>query len=110
VNSSTTVSTFILGMLKHAHSWRALRHTIANGGAKQSKVPEVIPFDDGDELDVPGRLRVIHTPGHTEGHRCGGTARLGLSARPTDPNSVPSMRIIGGASWVSRDGSRLLIS
>jgi glyoxylase-like metal-dependent hydrolase (beta-lactamase superfamily II) len=58
----------MLGMLKHAHSWRALRHTIANGGARQSKVAEVIAFDDGDELDVPGRLRVIHTPGHTEGH------------------------------------------
>jgi glyoxylase-like metal-dependent hydrolase (beta-lactamase superfamily II) len=58
----------MLGMLKHAHSRRALRHAIANGGVKQSKVREVIPFDDGDELDVPGRLRVIHTPGHTEGH------------------------------------------
>ena len=58
----------MLGMLKHAHSRRALRHMIANGGAKQVKVSEVIAFDDGDELDVPGRLRVIHTPGHTEGH------------------------------------------
>jgi glyoxylase-like metal-dependent hydrolase (beta-lactamase superfamily II) len=58
----------MLAMLKHAHCRRALRHMIANGGAKQSKVSEVIPFDDGDELDVPGRLRVIHTPGHTEGH------------------------------------------
>jgi glyoxylase-like metal-dependent hydrolase (beta-lactamase superfamily II) len=25
-------------------------------------------FDDGDELPVPGRLRAIHTPGHTDGH------------------------------------------
>jgi glyoxylase-like metal-dependent hydrolase (beta-lactamase superfamily II) len=58
----------MLGMLKHAHSRRALRHMIANGAAKQAKIPEVIAFDDGDELDVPGRLRVIHTPGHTEGH------------------------------------------
>jgi glyoxylase-like metal-dependent hydrolase (beta-lactamase superfamily II) len=58
----------MLTMLKHAHSRRALRHMVANGGAKQSKVPEVIAFDDGDELDVPGRLRAIHTPGHTEGH------------------------------------------
>ena len=58
----------MLKMLRHAHSRRALRHMIANGGAKQSKVPEVIPFVDGDELHVPGRLRVIHTPGHTEGH------------------------------------------
>jgi glyoxylase-like metal-dependent hydrolase (beta-lactamase superfamily II) len=58
----------LLAMLKHANSRRALRHMIANGGAKQSKVPEVIAFGDGDELDVPGRLRAIHTPGHTEGH------------------------------------------
>lgn len=26
------------------------------------------PFADGDELDVPGRPRVLATPGHTEGH------------------------------------------
>jgi glyoxylase-like metal-dependent hydrolase (beta-lactamase superfamily II) len=25
-------------------------------------------FDDGDVLDVPGRLRVVATPGHTQGH------------------------------------------
>jgi len=30
----------MLAMLKHAHSRRALRHMIANGGAKQPKVPE----------------------------------------------------------------------
>jgi glyoxylase-like metal-dependent hydrolase (beta-lactamase superfamily II) len=58
----------MLRMLGQTHSRRALRHMIAKGGAKQAKVAEVIPFDDGDELDVPGRLRVIHTPGHTDGH------------------------------------------
>lgn len=58
----------MLGMLRHAHARRALRHMVAKGGAKQAKVAEVIPFDDGDELDVPGRLRAIHTPGHTDGH------------------------------------------
>ena len=25
-------------------------------------------FADGDELDVPGRPRAIHTPGHSPGH------------------------------------------
>lgn len=25
-------------------------------------------FTDGDVLDVPGRPKVVHTPGHTEGH------------------------------------------
>jgi glyoxylase-like metal-dependent hydrolase (beta-lactamase superfamily II) len=58
----------MLSMLKHAHSRRALRHMISNGAAKQAKIPQVIAFDDGDELDVPGRLRAIHTPGHTDGH------------------------------------------
>lgn len=58
----------MLTMLRHAYGRRALRHMIANGGAKQTRVAEVIPFDDGDELDVPGRLRAIHTPGHTDGH------------------------------------------
>jgi glyoxylase-like metal-dependent hydrolase (beta-lactamase superfamily II) len=58
----------MLTMLRHAHARRALRHMIANGGAKQPKVADVIPFDDGDQLDVPGRLRAIHTPGHTDGH------------------------------------------
>ena len=58
----------MLTMLRHAHGRRALRHLIANGAAKQTKVATVIPFDDGDELGVPGQLRAIHTPGHTDGH------------------------------------------
>ena len=58
----------MLAMLRHAHTRRALPHMIAKGGTKQGKVSEVISFEDGDELDVPGRLRVTHTPGHTEGH------------------------------------------
>lgn len=31
-------------------------------------VPGVEAFEDGDVLDVPGRLRVVGTPGHTSGH------------------------------------------
>jgi len=58
----------MLAMLRHAHGRRALRHLIANGAAKQPKVADVVSFDDGDQLDVPGRLRAIHTPGHTDGH------------------------------------------
>jgi glyoxylase-like metal-dependent hydrolase (beta-lactamase superfamily II) len=58
----------MLKTLRHSHTRRALRHMIGNGGAKQAKLPNVIAFDDGDELDVPGRLRAIHTPGHTDGH------------------------------------------
>lgn len=58
----------MLGMFRHAHSRRVLRHMIGNGGARQAKIPGVIAVRDGDVLDVPGRLQVIHTPGHTDGH------------------------------------------
>lgn len=58
----------MLSMLRHAHGRRALSHMIANGATKQPKVADVIAFDDGEKLDVPGRLRAIHTPGHTDGH------------------------------------------
>jgi glyoxylase-like metal-dependent hydrolase (beta-lactamase superfamily II) len=42
----------------------ALRH----GGARPSKLEGPETFSDGDVLDVPGRPRVVHTPGHTAGH------------------------------------------
>ena len=31
------------------------------------KISDVVTFSDGDRLDVPGRPRVIHAPGHTAG-------------------------------------------
>ncbi len=30
-------------------------------------IHEVSTFDDGETLDVPGRPRVVHVPGHTDG-------------------------------------------
>jgi glyoxylase-like metal-dependent hydrolase (beta-lactamase superfamily II) len=47
---------------------RFIAHAMANGGAKQVPVAEAGSYDDGEVLDVPGRLRAIHTPGHTAGH------------------------------------------
>ncbi len=38
------------------------------GGAKIVPVFEVSVFADGQILDVPGRPRVIHAPGHTPGN------------------------------------------
>lgn len=43
-------------------------HASAHGFLIPKWVGEVAPFDDGDELDVPGRPRAVFTPGHTEGH------------------------------------------
>ena len=56
-----------------ANVWRpstlkVIGHTIKHGGAKPAKVEGAETYADGDVLDVPGRLRVLHTPGHTPGH------------------------------------------
>ena len=40
---------------------------LRNGAIKPVKIAEVAPLAEG-ELDVPGRPRVIHTPGHSPGH------------------------------------------
>ena len=47
---------------------RYLAHAVRNGGASMVGVGEVEPYDDGAVLDVPVKLRAIHTPGHTAGH------------------------------------------
>lgn len=46
--------------------WRLLAHGIPNG-IMPAKIAEVTTFADGALLDVPGRPRVVHTPGHTRG-------------------------------------------
>ncbi len=43
-------------------------HAAANKGMATITVPEVTPFDDDDVLDVPGKLRVVYTPGHSSAH------------------------------------------
>lgn len=43
--------------------WAARR-----GALRGKPLTEVGTFGDGTMLDVPGALRVIHTPGHTPGH------------------------------------------
>lgn len=53
--------------------WRprviALLATLGKAGALSApKVEGAETFRDGDVLDVPGGPRVVHTPGHTEGH------------------------------------------
>ena len=51
-----------LGSLLHYLLW-SMRH----GGMRTKALTEVGTFDPGATLDVPGALRVIHTPGHTHG-------------------------------------------
>jgi glyoxylase-like metal-dependent hydrolase (beta-lactamase superfamily II) len=53
--------------LRYPMAWRLLTHLGVNG-ARPQRIGEVTTFGDGDVLDVPGRPRVVHTPGHTSGH------------------------------------------
>ena len=39
-----------------------------NGGARPPVLDNTVAIADGQELEVPGKPRVIHTPGHTPGH------------------------------------------
>ena len=43
-------------------------HALRNGASRAIPVGEVRAYADGEELDVPGGLRAVHTPGHTGGH------------------------------------------
>jgi glyoxylase-like metal-dependent hydrolase (beta-lactamase superfamily II) len=58
----------ILANLWRPSTLKILGHTLKHGGAKPAKVDGAETYSDGDVLDVPGRLRVLHTPGHTPGH------------------------------------------
>jgi glyoxylase-like metal-dependent hydrolase (beta-lactamase superfamily II) len=58
-----------LPYLRHGHAWKLVGHLATAGGAPKA-LSEVETFQDGDALDVPGRPRVVHTPGHTTGHTC----------------------------------------
>jgi glyoxylase-like metal-dependent hydrolase (beta-lactamase superfamily II) len=44
-----------------------LWYSARNGGLRIPRLGEVVPFDDGATLDLPGSPRVIHMPGHTPG-------------------------------------------
>src|SRR5262245_26450208 len=54
--------------LVRPEAYRTLFGLIRRGGLKIVPIAEVSAFGDGETLDVPGRPRIVHTPGHTEGH------------------------------------------
>jgi glyoxylase-like metal-dependent hydrolase (beta-lactamase superfamily II) len=49
-------------------AWPLLAHGLRNGLLVTPDAAEVRTFADGQELEVPGRPRVRHLPGHTRGH------------------------------------------
>ena len=44
-----------------------LWYSARQGGLRSKAVGELRPVDDGQVLDVPGKPRIIHVPGHTPG-------------------------------------------
>jgi glyoxylase-like metal-dependent hydrolase (beta-lactamase superfamily II) len=58
----------MLPYLRHPMAWRLLWEFSRSGGMRPPHIGHVTTFRDGDVLDVPGRPRAIHTPGHTPGH------------------------------------------
>jgi len=49
-------------------TWKNFLPMLRAGVMKLDHLEKVATFSDGDILDIPGRPRVVHTPGHTEGH------------------------------------------
>ena len=53
--------------LLRVEAYRTLFGLLFRGGVKIVPIHEVSTFADGETLDVPGRPRVVHVPGHTPG-------------------------------------------
>jgi len=58
----------LVPQLRRGAAMRFVLQATVQGFMTPKWVREVDAFDTGDELDVPGRPRVVATPGHTEGH------------------------------------------
>jgi glyoxylase-like metal-dependent hydrolase (beta-lactamase superfamily II) len=48
--------------------WRIAVHLARNGGLRPPRLTRTTPLEDGATVEVPGRPRVFHAPGHTPGH------------------------------------------
>jgi glyoxylase-like metal-dependent hydrolase (beta-lactamase superfamily II) len=59
----------LLPYLRYPATWKLLAMFVRAGAAKPPKIAEVTTFgSDSGTLEVPGRPRVIPTPGHSPGH------------------------------------------
>lgn len=58
----------LLPYLRHPALYKLFLVAGRNGGARTPDVEAVTTFDGEQDLDVPGRPRVIPTPGHSPGH------------------------------------------
>ena len=59
--------TGIARYLARPEAYRTLVHLIRHRGMKIAPILQLSAFADGDTIDVPGRPRIVHAPGHTPG-------------------------------------------
>ena len=57
-----------LSVLRHPRAFGFFAHMVRNGALKPPHIDDPRSIGDESDLDVPGRPRVVHTPGHTPGH------------------------------------------
>ena len=53
--------------LRYPASWMFVAHALRAEVQKPDPMPASTPLVDGAEVDVPGRPKVTHVPGHTDG-------------------------------------------
>jgi glyoxylase-like metal-dependent hydrolase (beta-lactamase superfamily II) len=58
----------VLAQARRPQFWRLMAHMVRGGAASPPKIEGAETFSGGEVLDVPGRPRAVHTPGHTRGH------------------------------------------
>jgi glyoxylase-like metal-dependent hydrolase (beta-lactamase superfamily II) len=57
----------ITSYLLRAAFYRTTFSLLRRGGGRMIPIAEVSTFADGEQIDVPGRPRAVHAPGHTAG-------------------------------------------
>jgi glyoxylase-like metal-dependent hydrolase (beta-lactamase superfamily II) len=74
-------------------TWLFMATLMRAGVTTTMPVPQVEPVEDGETLDLPGRPRVVHTPGHTPGH-----AAFYLDSRRAvfTGDALVTMQVLGG--------------
>jgi len=79
-----------LGALRHRAAWETFAHFISQGALRTPKVTDTVALRPPETLEVPGRPRVVHVPGHTDGHvafefRAHGAALVGDALMTRNP-------------------------
>lgn len=62
-----TDHSLVLSMMRPG-AWTLMAHFARNGALRQPKIERTADLSDGQTLDVPGKPKVIQTPGHSDGH------------------------------------------